>query len=406
MKRLAVTYLLLCFCTILKAQLINSGQLIHVENGGLLYVDGDVRNNTGDFSLNGDLIVKGNWHNHSANGAFHPKSSGMVIFAGGNQTINGSKTGFPDLKLAGYGIKTLEADVDITGALFLEDKVLNIGNHHLIILNPAVGAIQRNLGFIATDGTGTLRRYTERVASYLFPIGSLKLNPSFTGFNEADVNPLYRPVSIQPENESSNSFEARLANQDPDFLYPRNQKRADVQYVSNKYYYILSQTTGLTKSTINFYQNTGIDLGSVAINWLEVPSLWERMFTSTQDGIFGDRLNKMLTINFLPGFLNLPVTFANSSVQGSPFTFFNAFSPDGDGRNDTWQIKNIEMFPNNTLTIFNRWGDEVYRAKGYSNSDAWNGGNLQSGTYFYVLQVNVEGNPTTFRGFITMMRRN
>ncbi|MEQ9128048.1 MAG: MBG domain-containing protein, partial [Thalassospira sp.] len=45
------------------------------------------------------------------------------------------------------------------------------------------------------------------------------------------------------------------------------------------------------------------------------------------------------------------------------------FSPNGDGVNDMWQVPNIENFPNNTVTIFDRQGNKVYQAKGYNNAD-------------------------------------
>jgi gliding motility-associated-like protein len=71
------------------------------------------------------------------------------------------------------------------------------------------------------------------------------------------------------------------------------------------------------------------------------------------------------------------------------------FSPNGDNVGDTFVIENIDMYPNNELIIFNRWGNEVYNAAPYSNTSAWDGstesdgivvgGKVPEGTYFYVL---------------------
>ena len=74
----------------------------------------------------------------------------------------------------------------------------------------------------------------------------------------------------------------------------------------------------------------------------------------------------------------------------------NLFVDNGDGDNDTFTIQGIEQFPNNELAIFNRWGVEVYRKKGYDNS--WGGisegratiakgEELPVGTYYYVLKL-------------------
>jgi uncharacterized repeat protein (TIGR01451 family)/gliding motility-associated-like protein len=72
-----------------------------------------------------------------------------------------------------------------------------------------------------------------------------------------------------------------------------------------------------------------------------------------------------------------------------------AFSPNDDGKNEEFKIKGIENYPNNTLLIFNRWGNKVYEKAGYMNE--WKGENtndfsvgsgiLPEGTYFYVLDL-------------------
>ncbi|MCG8412484.1 MAG: gliding motility-associated C-terminal domain-containing protein, partial [Bacteroidales bacterium] len=76
-----------------------------------------------------------------------------------------------------------------------------------------------------------------------------------------------------------------------------------------------------------------------------------------------------------------------------------------------WKIKDIEKFPNNIVTVFNRWGVKVFEQKGYKNSDpsmAWDGSSssgeeLPSGTYYYIIILNAEGfKPIT--GPITIVR--
>ncbi|MGV3505300.1 MAG: ice-binding family protein [Adhaeribacter sp.] len=81
----------------------------------------------------------------------------------------------------------------------------------------------------------------------------------------------------------------------------------------------------------------------------------------------------------------------------------NVFSPNGDGVNDTWEILNIQNYPDNDLVIINRWGNEVYRRKGYRNQ--WDGGQLSAGTYFYVLKMKVcDGSYKTYKGYVMIMR--
>ncbi len=71
--------------------------------------------------------------------------------------------------------------------------------------------------------------------------------------------------------------------------------------------------------------------------------------------------------------------------------FSNFLSPNGDGKNDTYIILNIENYPANYLKIYNRWGDLVYEAEPYIND--WDGTNntgksflkseLPTGAYFF-----------------------
>ena len=65
--------------------------------------------------------------------------------------------------------------------------------------------------------------------------------------------------------------------------------------------------------------------------------------------------------------------------------FPNTFTPDGDGINETWVIRNMELYPDNEIVIINRWGNEVYSNKTYLND--WNGQELNEGTYYYVMKV-------------------
>ncbi len=83
----------------------------------------------------------------------------------------------------------------------------------------------------------------------------------------------------------------------------------------------------------------------------------------------------------------------------------NAFTPNGDGRNDVWEIRNLEYFPNNTLVIYNQWGSKVYEASPYHNNWAGthNGEDLPIGTYYYVLDLR-KANIAPMAGSITIVK--
>lgn len=82
----------------------------------------------------------------------------------------------------------------------------------------------------------------------------------------------------------------------------------------------------------------------------------------------------------------------------------NSFTPNGDGKNDTWLFENIDIFPNLEVNIFNRWGNKVYSSKGYSNP--WNGEfkgkPLPADTYYYIIDIKNGTNPKS--GSVTIVR--
>jgi len=66
----------------------------------------------------------------------------------------------------------------------------------------------------------------------------------------------------------------------------------------------------------------------------------------------------------------------------------NVFTPNGDGTNDTWNLKGLESYPGATVLIFNRYGQQVFESRGYARP--WDGTYrnqpLPSGTFYYLIQ--------------------
>ena len=65
----------------------------------------------------------------------------------------------------------------------------------------------------------------------------------------------------------------------------------------------------------------------------------------------------------------------------------NAFSPNGDGINDVWNIEALETYPESTTQVFNRYGQIIYRSQGYTKpwDGRYNGKPLPFGTYYYII---------------------
>ncbi|UCJ06662.1 gliding motility-associated C-terminal domain-containing protein [Chitinophaga pendula] len=82
----------------------------------------------------------------------------------------------------------------------------------------------------------------------------------------------------------------------------------------------------------------------------------------------------------------------------------NILTPNGDGINDRFVIKNIDSYPNNELKIFDRVGRLIYNKRSYLNEwdGTLSGRPLQEGTYYYILDFG-PGLPKV-KGFITIIR--
>ena len=80
------------------------------------------------------------------------------------------------------------------------------------------------------------------------------------------------------------------------------------------------------------------------------------------------------------------------SLPNGCLTVYNGISNNNDGKNDALTITCIDDYSNNTVEIFNRWGQKVFETKKYTNEGnnfkgySSKGKRLPSGTYFYVLK--------------------
>ncbi|SHI64139.1 T9SS type B sorting domain-containing protein [Flavobacterium terrae] len=139
------------------------------------------------------------------------------------------------------------------------------------------------------------------------------------------------------------------------------------------------------------------------------------LITYTDNG--GDYVFSIDGINYQtsPQFSNLPAGEYNISVKDlngclpTPtktiyvLDYPSFFTPNGDGYNDTWVIKNIKLKPNTVISIFDRFGKLLKQFN--SNSEGWNGTfngqNLPATDYWFTLTL---ANGNIIRGHFTLKR--
>ncbi|MGQ9846883.1 MAG: T9SS type B sorting domain-containing protein [Bacteroidales bacterium] len=90
--------------------------------------------------------------------------------------------------------------------------------------------------------------------------------------------------------------------------------------------------------------------------------------------------------------------------EGKHIEIYNTFTPNGDGKNDVWNIKFIEAFPDCKVLIYDQWGVKVFESKGYSTP--WDGTKegkaLPAATYYYVIDLN-DGS-RAYTGSVTLLK--
>lgn len=79
--------------------------------------------------------------------------------------------------------------------------------------------------------------------------------------------------------------------------------------------------------------------------------------------------------------------------------FYNVITPNGDGQNDVFTIKNIERRTNTALTIFNRWGQKVYHSDDYHNT--FGGEGVNPGVYYYLCRTE---DGASYKGWFEVIR--
>lgn len=161
-------------------------------------------------------------------------------------------------------------------------------------------------------------------------------------------------------------------------------------------------------SDIYVLENTIVTLngsGGDLYSWspaagLSFPDIQNPTLTATENTLYiltvADATNTCSSTDEVQVFVERPVKIPN------------AFTPNKDGNNDTWEIENINGFPNVTFEVYNRWGTLVWKWTG--NLKEWDGTNyrngevLPDGTYFYVIDLHSVIFNEPYSGYVQILK--
>jgi gliding motility-associated-like protein len=87
----------------------------------------------------------------------------------------------------------------------------------------------------------------------------------------------------------------------------------------------------------------------------------------------------------------------------------NAFTPNGDEANDTWQVKpvvNANQFDKAVIKVYTNKGLLIFESKGFDTKwdGSFNGETLPVGTYYYTIDLKLSYTKRTYKGTVTILR--
>lgn len=249
---------------------MTSGQM---DNAGRLIVEEDFTNDanvTGANTSSGVFEIKGDWYN---NNTFTANQSHVKLNSPLNpQWISGSQvTNFYNLTLDSTTVKTQTINAFTNNVLNINDCELATDVHTMTVTNKAIAAIQRTTGFVSSLGVGQLERYTNKTVPYLFPVGS----------SLGIVR--YRPVTITPDDTTTNHYGARLANTAATSEgFDLNTKQPDICAINPAFFHRIYRNSGNTPADIRlFYDQLADGTWETSAHWQN--GQWEKI-TSTISG--------------------------------------------------------------------------------------------------------------------------
>lgn len=354
---------------------------IFIGPTSVLYVGGDIVNNNLIIN-NGDMQVGGTWTN---NGMYDAGTGKITFNSDLPQTINHNAQSFSRLTISGGGIKNFPADITIEDELELSEGTLVSQNGAIIVFSPTAqiigGSDQAHIsGPVYHQGTGTK----------IFPVG-----------NGTDYLPV-EIAGIASSSEVGITLVEFSSQQSFNF-------KPELSAVSGKRYWEVDVVSGSLEGTqigLPLNGDEGLSASRPESDYVVVQSLDSPLeFASLgQSGLTGS-----VTSGSISSSDAVTENLVSIGMISEGIVVYNAISADGNDLNASMRISNISAFPNNKVSIFNRWGDKVFEISGYNDQNAFVGnsnvgGNkeLPAGTYFYVIDKG-DGSPVV-NGFVSLKR--
>lgn len=169
----------------------------------------------------------------------------------------------------------------------------------------------------------------------------------------------------------------------------------DTQWCEDDFSTSISLSNANSNGIIQWYSDAGLS------NLLETGSIFYPQNDSSATYYVIQQVN---------GCNSPPLEFQISIIPCS-FIIPSAFTPNGDGENDIWEIVGLDTkYPMNQVQIYNRWGELLYESiEGNYLMNPWDGTfkgeKLPVGSYYYIIQKATDGSEEPVNGIVSILRK-
>lgn len=382
------------------AQTVNEG-LLHVNPNTLVSVEWNFDNkNSGDYENNGEVIFKGHFNNNGIV-TFDPQFQGYTRFEGLlNQDLTGT------------------APSDFYDVLFNNTTPQPAFRLHSAIY--IAGEADFNKGIVQSDDFGGSFTF-EKNATHTHTSNTSHVDGEVTkNGNEGFLYPIgdkgfFRYAAISASGDNNGSFDAHYLFENSNAIYPHDKKDATIiDIIDDKEYWTVNKNASTTDILLTLsWDEATTPLSIIAIpqdvihivRWDDTKQSW-----TDEGGVVNANEKTVTTTATVSGYGTFTLARVKSTVDDD-VVIHDAISPNDDGKNDYFYIKNITKYPDNRVQIFNRWGIKVFETTNYdSNGNVFRGYSngrvtispdnpLPTGTYFYIVQYTkqINNQPNTIK---------
>lgn len=338
--------------------------------------------NDGDLLVHSDIVNWGIW-------GFTPGLSGFVTLeAQSLQKLDGTMpTQFYDILFNNTTPEEafrVEGDIEIHGDAYFHEGILNLRN-----TGGKLKFFENSYAIDANDYS-YVDGFVEKAGgtSFDFPIGH-------GGY--------YRPLGTFGASATEDIYQASYHLENSNLYYPHSEKADHIVHINENEYWELIDISSdddvyLSLSlhpdtTPEMFRNP--DNNPTIVAWNKETKQWEDIEAALDEE--GTSITTVFKLDVY-GAYTLATVNEIEEIEDDEFFVYNGVNPKDTGGNEYFRIDGLDKYPENDVSIYNRWGVEVYHTKQYdTNNNVFRGisegratirknAELPEGTYFYVIR--------------------